>query len=151
MDPVRKQKYTSNIKFVIGLFTASVILSILVMCVIVSYRLVTGGFNANTLVDIGVFFIAIMTLLLSSASAFFLYVYAYEICATISTYRFYKTLIGQGSFSLLTESYFGVVKTFYVPIKAQHKDGNGNMIYGQWNGIGNWTVNGKKTTRGYKQ
>lgn len=150
MDPVKKQKYKSSVKFTVGLFAAAVVLALLVMCVIIAYRLVTGGFTSNTLVDIGVFFIAIITLLLSSASAFFLYVYVYDICATISTYRFYKTLIGQGSFSLLSESYFDVVNTFNVPIKARHKDGNGQMVYGQWNGIGNWTVNGKKTTRGFK-
>ena len=151
MDPVKKQKYKSSIKFTVGLFAAAVVLGLLVMCAIISFRLVTGGFTSNTLVDIGVFFRSILTLVISSASANFLYINAYEIATTLSTYRFYKTLIGQGSFSLLSESYFGVVNTFNVPIKAQHKDGNGQMIYGQWNGIGNWTVNGKKTTRGYKQ
>ena len=151
MDPVKTQKFKSSIKFTVGLFAAAVVLALLVMCAIISYRLVTGGFTSNTLVDIGVFFISILTLALSSASAVFLYIYAYELVTTISTYRFYKTLIGQGSFSLLSESYFGVVNTLNVPIKAQHKDGNGNIISGQWNGIGNWRVIGKKTTRGYKQ
>ena len=151
MDPVKTQKFKSSIKFTVGLFAAAVVLALLVMCAIISYRLVTGGFTSNTLVDIGVFFISILTLALSSASAVFLYIYAYELVTTISTYRFYKTLIGQGSFSLLSESYFSVVNTLNVPIKAQHKDGNGNIISGQWNGIGNWRVIGKKTTRGYKQ
>ena len=150
MDPVKRQKYKSSIKFTVGLFASSVVLALLVICAIISFRLVTGGFTSDTLVDIGVFFISILTLVLSSACSLFLYIYTYEIVVTLSTYRFYKTLIGQGSFSLLSESYYSVVNSFNVPIKAQHKNGAGEMIYGQWNGVGNWTVNGKHTTRRFK-
>jgi hypothetical protein len=141
----------SVIKFVINMFIAGVTLSIFITCSIVAYKLITGGINYEVLQDVGLFFIFIMTLCLSSGTAFFLYTYFKEIRVTISTYRFYSTLIGHGSLSLLTESYLSASRSFNVPIKAQHKDGNGNIINGQWNSVGDWQVNGRKTTRKFSR
>lgn len=143
----RKSSRESSIKFLLNMFIAAITLSIFISCIIVSGKLITGGINYNVLQDVGLFFIVMMTLCLSSGTAFFLYTYFNELRTALSTYRFYKTLTGHGSLALLTESYYTTIKTFNVPIKAQHVDGNGNIIRGQWNAVGDWSVIGRKTTK----
>lgn len=130
---------------------AGVALSIFITCVIVASKLITSGINYKVLQDVGLFFIFMMTLCLSSGTAFFLFNYCKEIVTSFSTYRFYSTLIGRSSLSLLIDSYNNVNTSFNMPIKAKHTDGNGNLVQGQWNGIGDWEVNGRKTTRKFSR
>lgn len=150
MITTRKSR-ESSIKFFLNMFLAAITLSIFISCIMVAGKLITGGVNYNVLQDVGLFFIVIMTLCLSSGTAFFLYTYGRELVITVSTYRFYKTLTGSGSLALLIESYYTTINSFNVPIKAQHTDGNGNIVRGQWNAVGDWSVIGKKTTRRFTQ
>lgn len=137
----------STIKFTLNLFIAICTFAIFTTCVYVAGKLMLGDVSYVILQDVGLFFIVAITLCLSSGTAFFLYVYFLELRVAISTYRFYKTLVGHGSLLLLTESYYTAIKSFNTPIKAQHTDGNGNVVVGQWNGVGDWQVINKKTTR----
>lgn len=144
---IKNTSRESSIKFLLNMFIAAITFSIFITCVIVAGKLLTGGINYNVLQDVGLFFIVIMTLCLSSGTAFFLFTYFKDLRTAISTYRFYKTLVGHGSLSLLTESYHSTIKSFNVPIKAKHIDGNGNVVHGQWNSVGDWSVIGRKTTK----
>ena len=137
----------STVKFTINLFIALCSAAIFTTCAYVAGKLFVGDFNYAILQDIGLFFTVMITLLLASGTAFFLYTYILELRVAISTYRFYKTLVGHGSLLLLTESYYTVIKTFNTPIIAKHIDGNGNAVTGQWNGVGDWQVVNRKTTK----
>lgn len=137
----------STVKFLLNLFVSILILSVLITCIGVSGKLILGDIPVNILQDTGLFFIVAVVLCFTSASIFFLYVYFLELRIAISTYRFYKALTGQGSFRLLTESYYTTIKTFNTPIHAKHTDGSGNIIAGVWNGVGDWSVYDKKQTR----
>lgn len=147
MSKDNKDVIKSKIKFCIHLFIAMVTLSILITCLFVAFKLFQGGISYDVLKDVGLFFIVGMTICLASGSLFYLYTYIAELCMAVSTYRFYKALTGTGSYSLLVESYHSVIKTFNAPIQAKHIDGNGNSVYGQWNGIGDWSVYDIKTTK----
>lgn len=137
----------SKIKFCIHLFISMVTLSILITCLTVGIKLLQGGVSYEVLRDVGLFFLVGMTICLASGSLFYLYTYIKELVTAVSTYRFYKALTGNSSYSLLVESYYNVIKTFNRPINAKHVDGNGNTVYGQWNGIGDWSVYGIKETK----
>ena len=140
----------STIKFVLNLIIASCTLVIFTTCVFMAGALILGDVPSALLQDIGLFFVVVVTLCLASATAFFLYTYILELRVAVSTYRFYKTLTGSGSLILLTESYYTVIKgTYTTPVRAKHIDGNGKTITGQWNGIGDWMVENRKTTRKY--
>lgn len=140
----------STIKFTLNLIIAACTLVIFTTCIFMAGALILGDVGDNLLRDIGLFFVITVTLCLSSATAFFLYTYMLELRVAISTYRFYRTLTGSGSLILLTESYYTVIKGSYTtPIRAKHIDGNGKIVTGQWNGVGDWTVENRKTTRKY--
>lgn len=138
-----------SIKFILHIVMALLITAVLCTAVWVLSQLLIGSFSIDMLADIGALCLGLFALGLTSGSLWHLYGYVREMVITLSTFNFYRTLIDKGSFELLIESYTNVVNTFEVPIQARHVDRNGEIIYGQWNGINDWKVWNKKQSMGW--
>lgn len=137
------------VKFILHIIMVMIIISVLTMSIYVIGNLITGSYALENLASIGALFVGAFALGMVSGSLWYLYGYGRVIVITISTFNFYRALLGKGSLTLLIESYNNINKEFEVPIQARHINRKGDAVFGQWNGINDWKVYGIKSSVGW--
>lgn len=151
MNEQARRIRNSKIKLGVNIFVASIMVSVCIAAAVISVTIGLNGFNYNILKDAGILFLFIISICIVSGTLMFLLNFIKEMIATISLYRFYKKLLGQGTLALFAETYQSISDTVNVPLNVKHINGSKETIFGTWIGVGIWKVNNKHTTRGYKR